>query len=55
MGDPFSNIATMGTRIIRGVDTTIRAIGGLGINGIDTQENIQTYTGMEDITVKGRI
>ena len=52
---PMTNIVTTGTMIIKGIDTTIRAIGGLGINGIYTQENIQAYTGMEDITVKRRI
>jgi hypothetical protein len=47
---PMTNIVITGTRIIRGVAMTIRVIGGLGISGIDTQESIQTYTGMEDIT-----
>ena len=48
----MTNIVTTGTIILKGIDTTIRAIGGLGLNGIDTQENIQTYIGMEDITAK---
>ena len=48
---PMIYIVITRTSIIGGIGTTIRAIGGLGINGIDTQDAIQTYTDMEDITV----
>jgi hypothetical protein len=41
--------------ILKGIDTTITDIGGLGINGIDTEKNILTYINMEDITAKMHI
>ena len=47
---PMTNIVTTGTTIIRGVAMTIMALGDLGSNGIDTQEDTHTYTNMEDIT-----
>ena len=49
---PMPKIVFTWTTIIKGIDMTIEAIGGPGINGIDTQENIHTYTNMEDITAK---
>jgi hypothetical protein len=46
---PMTNIVTTGTKTIRGIAMTIRVIGDLGSNRIDTQENTHTYTNMEDI------
>jgi hypothetical protein len=47
---PMTSIVIIRTTIIKGASTIIRAIGGLGINGIDTQENTRKYTNMEGIT-----
>jgi hypothetical protein len=52
---PMTNIVITWNTIIKGIDTTITAIGGLGSNGIDTEKNILTYTNMEDITAKMHI
>jgi len=46
------NIVFTLTTTIKDISMTITAIGGLGINGIDTQENTHRYTNMEDITAK---
>jgi hypothetical protein len=43
------------TTTIKDIGMTIAAIGGLGINGIDTQENTRRYTNMEDITASKHI
>ena len=52
---PMTNVVNTAITIIEGIGTIIRAIGGLGINGIDTQETIRRYTNMEDITAKMNI
>jgi len=52
---PMTNIVITWNTIIKGIDTTITVIGGLGSNGIDTEKNILTYTNMEDITAKMHI
>ena len=52
---PMTNIVIMGITIIKDIGMIIRVIGGLGSNGIDTQENTHTYTNKEDITVKVHI
>ena len=44
-------VITDGTNI-RAIGMTITAIGGLGINGIDTQKRTRRYPGMEPITAK---
>ena len=46
------NIVITDTTIIKGIGMIITVIGGLGSNGIDTQENTHKYTNMEGITVK---
>jgi len=52
---PMTTVEITGTTIIEIISMTITAIGGLGNNGIATQENIQTYTNMEHITAKMHI
>jgi len=52
---PMINVVITDATIIKGTGMIIRAIGAPGINGTSTQENIQTYTNMEDITGKMHI
>jgi len=52
---PMPNIVITGTMIIKDTVMTITAIGGLGSNGMDTQENTHTYTNMGDTIAKEHI
>ena len=52
---PMRAVVITGTTIIKSIGMTITAIGGLGNNGIATQETTQTYTNMEHITAKMHI
>jgi len=52
---PMRAVVITDTTIIKSIGMTITDIGGLGNNGIATQENIQTYTNMEHITAKMHI
>ena len=52
---PMTGVVITGITIIKGIGMTITAIGGLGVNGIDTQKRTRTFPGMEPITAKMHI
>ena len=52
---PMTAIVTTGATIIKAIVMIIGAIGGLGSNGMTTQENTRTYTNMEHTTTKVHI
>jgi len=51
----MTTVVITGTTTIKGMGIPITAIGGLGSNGMTTQENTRTYTDMVIITVKMHI
>ena len=49
---PMINVGITITTITKGIGMIITAIGDLGRNGTDTQENTRIYINMENITAK---